>query len=1315
MKKWATSGIGGMILLLLFSFSTQQTWAQCAVDLQVNVNQGNCQAQVFLNAATSEPAQQWQYIVNGVQYSNTSTVLLALGPGTYQAYVLVVTQNNCTAIDDTIFTISGNPLDVVASDDLVACQQQAELSVAVSSSNPYSIQWEPAAWVSDPDNDTTLVTQNVNNEPFVVTVTDDVTGCSATDTVYVIQHNPIIATYDLCSGQALIDLGPGALQYQWLSFTDTAGTNHPLNYPPTQQAITVTQPGQYFAYAVFQECGALTSLITVEACSNTCFNAFTPMINFGQCSDTYQFVSTGTGLVTSWSWDFGDGSTSNISNPVHVFNYGTHTVTLTTTHSDGCTAVSTQTFTVTSGLSVTTTADTVACQGAAYMEAFPSGGSGNLSYAWTPTQGTFSDPTLPSFSVESVHEQLYYVYVTDNQTGCMAYDSVVVSSYVHHSETMYLCNDSVFIDLGPGAYWYNLQPLEWDQQAQSVWTDEPGVYTVYAVFPGCGAITSQITVEECPTTCVSTVSATLQYQNCGALVNLVGSYSSPIDSAIWNLGNGTTVVDYGTGIQPVFYPGGNYLVTLVAYHTGGCVSTYTYGIQLLTDMTAVLNVPDTVACSGQLMMGVNVTGGSGQYAYQWQPTGQFTNPTAQFPMMLVDEDEWVYVQVTDTYTGCTVYDSVFVYANQPINETVQVCIPGVPLEVDPGSMIYSWAFTPIGGTTTQLPDHTNSIAVTELGTYTCMTYYSGCQQVIHTFEVEQCPTVCSSVFTYLVQPQSCGAIVHLVAANVGAAPIDSIHWDLGNGISTTVTTLSLTTALTSGVYPIQMTAYHQGGCISNYASTITISSGLTLQLAQDTVACNGMLFANYTLNGGSGNYLYHWSPAALMSDPFAAYPTINVQYDTWVELLVEDQQSGCMATDSVYVYANTPMDQTLELCADSVLLAVNPGSMVTQWTYTDAQGNSSQIPTQSAQLWVDEVGSYVCMTYYSGCNVITHVFVVQPCDEPDDEVWPGDANSDGIVTNADALYLGLAFNQMGAARPAATLNWVGQPCPDWNFNFAQNNVNLKHADCNGDGIINFNDTLAIDLNYQNTHNKTEAPAAGGQPPIWLEVVQDTVALLEMVEVTVHLGTEDQPVDSLHGVAFSISFNEALFEQSGISLDFDNCILGTTGLDVLSFEKNLFSDGVIDIALTRNTLQNFGGYGPLLQFRIVSNDGVSVVTETDFGIQGITAVTSTGQEVLLSPIGGTVVIDPNRVGVDEEEMARLVVYPNPSSEMFTVAGLPQGATIELIDVLGQQVAFQWRAMADRVQVNVSDLRSGAYQLRVVTQNSVVTRSVRVVHQ
>jgi glycine cleavage system H protein len=117
-----------------------------------------------------------------------------------------------------------------------------------------------------------------------------------------------------------------------------------------------------------------------------------------------------------------------------------------------------------------------------------------------------------------------------------------VSSYVAHFETLYLCDDSVLIDLGPGGVFYNLAPLSNDPNQQSVWTDEVGQYVVYAQFPGCGAITSQITVEECPSVCSATISnAGLNYQNCGAAIDLIATYSSPIDSAIWVLGNGDVV------------------------------------------------------------------------------------------------------------------------------------------------------------------------------------------------------------------------------------------------------------------------------------------------------------------------------------------------------------------------------------------------------------------------------------------------------------------------------------------------------------------------------------------------------------------------------------------------------------------------------------------------------------------------------------------------------------------------------------------------------------------------------------------------------
>ena len=62
-------------------------------------------------------------------------------------------------------------------------------------------------------------------------------------------------------------------------------------------------------------------------------------------SDAVQFTNSSTGPGTlSYLWDFGDGVTSTLAAPAHVFNVrGTYTVILTVTSSAGCTASSTQT------------------------------------------------------------------------------------------------------------------------------------------------------------------------------------------------------------------------------------------------------------------------------------------------------------------------------------------------------------------------------------------------------------------------------------------------------------------------------------------------------------------------------------------------------------------------------------------------------------------------------------------------------------------------------------------------------------------------------------------------------------------------------------------------------------------------------------------------------------------------------------------------------------------------------------------------------------------------------------------------------------
>ena len=94
-----------------------------------------------------------------------------------------------------------------------------------------------------------------------------------------------------------------------------------------------------------------------------------------------------------------------------------------------------------------------------------------------------------------------------------------------------------------------------------------------------------------------------------------------------------------------------------------------------------------------------------------------------------------------------------------------------------------------------------------------------------------------------------------------------------------------------------------------------------------------------------------------------------------------------------------------------------------------------------------------------------HIFRLDTAD-----VWPGDTDADGIAHHVDVLNIGLAYGNIGVGRPQARLQWQAQRAINWDSLFHAG-LNYKHADCNGDGIVNTDDTLAIHLNYGLIHPK----------------------------------------------------------------------------------------------------------------------------------------------------------------------------------------------------------------------------------------------------
>jgi PKD repeat protein len=104
--------------------------------------------------------------------------------------------------------------------------------------------------------------------------------------------------------------------------------------------------------------GSGSNISTPISISNVTLDTYSgsPTSSFTVVKDnlTATFTDTSTNTPTIWAWDFGDGTTSILQNPIHIYEEeGTYTVSLISTNSAGSSIAYTQSVTVTAPIVIT--------------------------------------------------------------------------------------------------------------------------------------------------------------------------------------------------------------------------------------------------------------------------------------------------------------------------------------------------------------------------------------------------------------------------------------------------------------------------------------------------------------------------------------------------------------------------------------------------------------------------------------------------------------------------------------------------------------------------------------------------------------------------------------------------------------------------------------------------------------------------------------------------------------------------------------------------------------------------------------------------
>ncbi|MEM9983584.1 MAG: T9SS type A sorting domain-containing protein [Bacteroidota bacterium] len=334
-------------------------------------------------------------------------------------------------------------------------------------------------------------------------------------------------------------------------------------------------------------------------------------------------------------------------------------------------------------------------------------------------------------------------------------------------------------------------------------------------------------------------------------------------------------------------------------------------------------------------------------------------------------------------------------------------------------------------------------------------------------------------------------------------------------------------------------------------------------------------------------------------------------------------------------------------------------------------------------------------------------------------VYPGDVNYDQVANVWDVLPIGVAYGQTGPSRPNASLNWAGQTSLGWGDSLA-NGLDLKHADCDGNGIIDANDTLAILQNYQSTHTAIGPKNLTNGVPLYMDM-PSTQFPGDTLTIPIMLGNLDTITSNLYGLAFSIDYDSSLIAPNSLSLQFANSWIGTDDQDMLSLYHDDFAQSKVEVGMVRTDGIEVSGYGQIATIIVVLDDDIakrSIPFEMQWAAVDLIHYDESPIEV--SPVDAAAEVDTSNSTTTNISQDPLLtgfqVYPNPADQNLNLKleGLRSDAAVQLIDFAGRvQKTARLTSSQQQSSLDISELPAGMYLLQIrLNDQRVLHKKIRI---
>ena len=722
--------------------------------------------------------------------------------------------------------------------------------------------------------------------------------------------------------------GNGSNNLLRIDFPDTC-LNSPATVTGFAPAIVIGNPG-----TTILEMAAIDSNGNAVYAVDTLVQTAGPDAQFAVnnlCADQNSAFTDGSvpgsGTLNYWKWQFGDGDSSSLTDPIHLYlNPGAYTLSLEVGNSFGCRDTATQNlqlqFSPTAAFS-----GAPACEGdTVVLQNTSAIGGGSIStYAWTDVEGNQFSGVNPAITFDTAGNLPLQLIVTSD-SGCIDSVTNVLSSLARpaaqfsvergcEGDTTLLLNQTTLDGSATIAgYSWELGDLTTSTSVspEHLYADT-GNYLVTFVATsnnGCAdSIASLIRIANRPDPDFSIMPDLVCL---GDSIQFNDSTVAAIDTLTgwnWNFGTGDSSLLQNPLMS--FDTAGVFPVTLTATVGSGCDSSITKSFEVRPLPVPAFSVANRCLNSGTLFTDIStVASGDSIVGWNWN-FGDAQSDTAQNPMnnYLQSGDYAVSLELT-TALGCSAVDSVpvYIFGLPTVAFSNSFLCSGIPADffdqavADSGDALNTWRW--------QFDNLVSGSSDTLFGPFTTVTFDTGVVHVVTLTVIsdEGCENSAQSTLTVNQSPtagfdflQACdGEATQFVNESTG----NNLNylWDFNIGLNSTLENPAFLFD-SSGTYPVRLITFDVGTTCSDTVSlpvSVFPSPVANIATTNSSTACLGipMMFADSSFVLGDSITQVQWT--VFRGDTFVGPEATITFNDTALQLvsLLVTTSNGCQDSTS---------------------------------------------------------------------------------------------------------------------------------------------------------------------------------------------------------------------------------------------------------------------------------------------------------------------------------------------------------------------------------------------------------------------------------